>query len=127
MGASKYISEIQFINNNQEIIFNYLSNFENLSKYVNEGILEKLTEQVRKLRSPILNQIVIRAGSTSVDWVRPEFRSSNASHSKQSKLSAGEHADRNHFVDTTTSGCSLRNQDAVNLTGEMSYDGKNDD
>jgi hypothetical protein len=50
MGASKYISEIQFINNNQEIIFNYLSNFENLSKYVNEGILEKLTEQVPQIK-----------------------------------------------------------------------------
>jgi carbon monoxide dehydrogenase subunit G len=38
------------IQNNQEIIYNYLSNFENLSKYVNEGLLEKMTEQVPQLK-----------------------------------------------------------------------------
>lgn len=46
MGVSKYISEIKFIDQDQEVVFNYLSNFENLSKYVNEGLLQKVSEQV---------------------------------------------------------------------------------
>jgi carbon monoxide dehydrogenase subunit G len=50
MGSTRYVSDIKVINNNQEIIYNYLSNFENLSKYVNEGLLEKMTEQVPQLQ-----------------------------------------------------------------------------
>ena len=50
MGMTKYVSDIKIIHNNQEIIYNYLSNFENLSKYVNEGLLEKMTEQVPQLK-----------------------------------------------------------------------------
>ncbi len=50
MGSSRYVSEIKIINNNQEIIYNYLSNFENLSKYVNEGLLTKMTEQVPQIQ-----------------------------------------------------------------------------
>lgn len=47
---TKYVSDIKIIHNNQEIVYNYLSNFENLSKYVNEGLLEKMTEQVPQLK-----------------------------------------------------------------------------
>ena len=50
MSSSKYVSDVKIVNQNQEIIFNYLSNFENLSKYVNEGILTKLTEQVPQIK-----------------------------------------------------------------------------
>ncbi|HCY40515.1 MAG TPA: polyketide cyclase [Prolixibacteraceae bacterium] len=50
MGISKYVSDIKIINNNQEIIYNYLSNFENLSKYINDGLLEKITEQVPQIK-----------------------------------------------------------------------------
>lgn len=50
MGSTRYVSDIKVINNNQEIIFNYLSNFENLSKYVNEGLLSKMTEQVPQIQ-----------------------------------------------------------------------------
>lgn len=50
MTVSKYISETQIIDNNQEVIFNYLSNFENLSKYVNEGLLQKVTEQIPQVK-----------------------------------------------------------------------------
>jgi carbon monoxide dehydrogenase subunit G len=50
MGTSRYISDIKIINNNQEIVYNYLSNFENLSKYVNEGLLEKITEQIPQIK-----------------------------------------------------------------------------
>lgn len=50
MAVSKYVSDIKIVNNNDEIIFNYLSNFENLSKYVNEGLLSKMTEQVPQIQ-----------------------------------------------------------------------------
>lgn len=50
MAGSRYISDIKFINNHEEVIFNYLSNFENLSKYLNEGLLEKITEQVPQIK-----------------------------------------------------------------------------
>jgi carbon monoxide dehydrogenase subunit G len=50
MGMTRYVSDIKIIHNNQEIVYNYLSNFENLSKYVNEGLLEKMTEQVPQLK-----------------------------------------------------------------------------
>ena len=50
MGTNRYVSDIKIIPNNQEIIYNYLSNFENLSKYVNEGLLEKMTEQVPQIK-----------------------------------------------------------------------------
>lgn len=50
MGISKYVSDVKIIRNNQEIIYNYLSNFENLSKYINEGLLEKLTEQIPQIK-----------------------------------------------------------------------------
>lgn len=50
MSTTKYVSDVKVINNNQEVIFNYLSNFENLSKYVNEGLLTKMTEQIPQIQ-----------------------------------------------------------------------------
>ncbi len=50
MSTSKYISETKYIGHNKEVIFNYLSNFENLSKYLNEGLLDKVTEQVPQIK-----------------------------------------------------------------------------
>ena len=50
MGTTKYVSDVKVINNNQEVVFNYLSNFENLSKYVNEGLLSKMTEQIPQIK-----------------------------------------------------------------------------
>ena len=50
MGISKYVSDTKYIGHNQEIIFNYLSNFENLAKYINDGLLEKVTEQVPQIK-----------------------------------------------------------------------------
>ena len=50
MASSKYVSDVKIVHNNQEIIFNYLSNFENLSKYVNEGLLSKMTEQIPQIQ-----------------------------------------------------------------------------
>lgn len=66
MSITKYVSEIKIVNNNQEIIYNYLSNFENLSKYVNEGLLSKMTEQVP--------QIQISNFESDVDSCRFEIR-----------------------------------------------------
>jgi carbon monoxide dehydrogenase subunit G len=50
MGTTKYFSDVKIVNNNQEIIYNYLSNFENLSKYVNEGLLSKMSEQIPQIQ-----------------------------------------------------------------------------
>ena len=50
MGVNKYVSDVKIIRNNQEIIYNYLSNFENLSKYINEGLLGKVTEQIQQIK-----------------------------------------------------------------------------
>lgn len=50
MGISKYTSEIKFVNHEQETVFNYLSNFENLSQYINKSLLEKITEQVPQIK-----------------------------------------------------------------------------
>lgn len=50
MSSTKYVSDVKIVNNNQEIIYNYLSNFENFSKYVNEGLLAKMTEQVPQIQ-----------------------------------------------------------------------------
>ena len=50
MSISKYVSETKLVNQNQEIVFNYLSNFENLSKYVNEGLLQKVNEKVPQIK-----------------------------------------------------------------------------
>jgi carbon monoxide dehydrogenase subunit G len=50
MSETKYVSDIKIVYHNHEVIFNYLSNFENLSKYVNEGLLGKMTEQVPQIQ-----------------------------------------------------------------------------
>lgn len=50
MATNRYVSDVKIVQNNQEVIYNYLSNFENLSKYVNEGLLEKMTEQIPQIK-----------------------------------------------------------------------------
>jgi carbon monoxide dehydrogenase subunit G len=50
MGVNRYVSDIKIVQNNQEVIYNYLSNFENLSKYINDGILEKMSEQIPQIK-----------------------------------------------------------------------------
>ena len=50
MGISKYVSEVKIIEHNQQIVFNYLSNFENLSTYLNSGLIERITQQVPQIR-----------------------------------------------------------------------------
>ncbi len=50
MAVSKYVSETKVIEHNQQIVFNYLSNFENLSTYLNSGLIEKITEKVPQIK-----------------------------------------------------------------------------
>ena len=50
MSTTKYVSDVKIVNQNQEIIFNYLSNFEHLSKYINDGLLSKMTEQIPQIK-----------------------------------------------------------------------------
>jgi carbon monoxide dehydrogenase subunit G len=50
MSLNKYTSEIKIIEHNQQIVFNYLSNFENLSEYLNSGLVEKITQQVPQIK-----------------------------------------------------------------------------
>ncbi|WP_347838852.1 hypothetical protein [uncultured Draconibacterium sp.] len=50
MALNKYVSEVKVIEHNQQIVFNYLSNFENLSTYLNSGLIEKITEKVPQIK-----------------------------------------------------------------------------
>lgn len=50
MGITKYVSEVQNVDHNIEVIYQYLSNFENLSKYLTDDILAKLSEKVPQIK-----------------------------------------------------------------------------
>ena len=50
MSLSKYVSKVKTTNHNQQVVFNYLSNFENLATYLNSGLIEKITEQVPQIK-----------------------------------------------------------------------------
>ncbi len=50
MAIQKYISQVKEIDHNQQVVFNYLSNFENLSAYLNSGLLEKISQQVPQIK-----------------------------------------------------------------------------
>lgn len=50
MSVQKYVSEIKLIDQNQEVVYNYLSNFDNLSQYVNDELLSKLNEKVPQIK-----------------------------------------------------------------------------
>ena len=50
MSLNKYVSDVKLINYNQQVVFNYLSNFENLSNYLNSGLIEKITEKVPQIK-----------------------------------------------------------------------------
>lgn len=50
MSLSKYTSEVKLINHNEQVVFNYLSNFKNLSAYLNSGLIEKITEKIPQIK-----------------------------------------------------------------------------
>jgi carbon monoxide dehydrogenase subunit G len=50
MSVSKYISEVKTANHNSEVIYNYLSNFNNLGRFINESTLENIAKQVPQIK-----------------------------------------------------------------------------
>ena len=50
MSINKYVSEVKGIDHNEQVVFNYLSNFENLAAYLNSGLIEKITQQVPQIK-----------------------------------------------------------------------------
>jgi carbon monoxide dehydrogenase subunit G len=50
MAGNKYVSDIQFIDQNIELVYNYLSNFQNLAKYLSDDILAQISEKVPQVK-----------------------------------------------------------------------------
>ncbi len=50
MSLSKYTSNVKVISHNEEVVYNYLSNFNNLSGYLNSGLIEKVTEKIPQIK-----------------------------------------------------------------------------
>jgi len=50
MSLNKYTSSVKVINHNEQVVFNYLSNFNNLSGYLNSGLIEKVTEKIPQIK-----------------------------------------------------------------------------
>lgn len=50
MSLSKYTSSVKLINHNEQVVFNYLSDFQNLSSYLNSGLIEKITEKIPQVK-----------------------------------------------------------------------------
>lgn len=46
MSVSKYVSEVKVINHNNEIVYNFLSDFNNLGQYFNEYTLAHISQQI---------------------------------------------------------------------------------
>ena len=50
MSLNKYKSEVKLVEHNKQIVYNYLANFENLSEYLNSGLIEQITEKIPQVR-----------------------------------------------------------------------------
>ncbi len=50
MSLSKYTSNVKVINHNEQVVFNYLSNFRNLASYLNSGLLQTITEKIPQVK-----------------------------------------------------------------------------
>ena len=46
MAASKYVSDVKTIDQNNEVVFNFLSDFNNLGQYFNEYTLAQISQQI---------------------------------------------------------------------------------
>lgn len=46
MSVSKFVSDVKTINQNQEIVFNFLNNFNNLGQFFNEYTLAQISQQI---------------------------------------------------------------------------------
>ena len=49
MSTSKYVSDIKIINQNSEVVYNYLSDFRNLGSLFNEYTLAQISQQMPKV------------------------------------------------------------------------------
>ncbi len=49
MSVSKYVSEIKIINHNNELVYSFLSNFQNLGLFFNEYTLAQISQQIPKV------------------------------------------------------------------------------
>ncbi|MBK5202439.1 MAG: hypothetical protein JJE45_01795 [Prolixibacteraceae bacterium] len=50
MSLQKYVSEIKFIDQNQDVIYNYLSDFKNFASFFNETALAKISEKIPQIK-----------------------------------------------------------------------------
>ncbi len=50
MSLNKYTSSTKVIKHNEQVVFNYLSNFNNLSGYLNSGLIEKVAEKMPQIK-----------------------------------------------------------------------------
>lgn len=46
MGTSKYVSDVKTVNQNHQIVFTFLSNFNNLGQFFNEYTLSQIAQQI---------------------------------------------------------------------------------
>ena len=46
MSINKYVSDVNIINHNNEIVFNYLSDFNKLGSFFNENLLSQISQQI---------------------------------------------------------------------------------
>ena len=50
MSLNKYTSSTKVVPHNEQVVYNYLSNFNNLSGYLNSGLIEKVTEKIPQIK-----------------------------------------------------------------------------
>jgi carbon monoxide dehydrogenase subunit G len=50
MAISKYVSDVKQIPHNQEVVFQYLSDFRNLSEYLNQNLFESISRQIPQIK-----------------------------------------------------------------------------
>lgn len=50
MAANKYVSDVKLINQNIEIVYNFLSDFNNLGQFFNEYTLAQISQQMPKVK-----------------------------------------------------------------------------
>jgi len=48
MSVNKYVSEVKVINHNQDVVYNFLSDFKNLGMFFNEYTLAQISQQIPK-------------------------------------------------------------------------------
>ena len=46
MSVSKYVSQVKAVHQNNQIIYNYLSDFRNLGQFINDFTLEQISSQI---------------------------------------------------------------------------------